>query len=81
MWGSNLNFSNWRGEVEKQEPRGVVQRPALASEREELWGYKGGGKSKSQLEGVLGFFLFLFFSSGNRTLGHCLQQRAYSIFS
>jgi hypothetical protein len=29
----------------------------------------------------LGFFLFLFFSSGNRTLGHCLQQRAYSIFS
>jgi hypothetical protein len=36
MWGSNLNFSNWKGEAEKWEPGKVVQGPALASEPEFL---------------------------------------------
>jgi hypothetical protein len=59
---------------------------ALMLEPEEQQGYKRWGReeSKSQLEGILGFFLFVFFSSslsGNRTTVLCLQQRPYSISS
>jgi hypothetical protein len=39
---------------------------------------KGREESKSQLEKDFGFFFPL---GGNRTIGLCLQQRAYSISS
>jgi hypothetical protein len=48
-------------------------------ELEEQWGYGGWREeSKSQLEGVLVFF---FSSSGNRTMGLCLQKKTYSVSS
>jgi hypothetical protein len=81
MWGSNLNFSNWKGEMGKQEPGGGGRcgtGEALVPELEEQQGYKGGREeNKSQV----GFHFFFFSLSGNRTTGLCLQQRANSISS
>jgi hypothetical protein len=54
---------------------------ALAPELKEQWAMGGREKTKSQLEGVWVLFCFFFSSSGNRTMGLCLQQRTYSISS
>jgi hypothetical protein len=64
----------------------AAQGPALVPELEEQQGYEGvREESKSQLEGFWGFFfsfcLFSFSLSGNRTMGFCLQKKAYSISS
>jgi hypothetical protein len=52
MWGSNLNFSNWKGKMGKQEPGGQGAAAGSGTEPEEQQGYNGGREeSKSQLGG------------------------------
>jgi hypothetical protein len=70
MWGSNLNFSNWKGE--KQEPGWGVHRGWLwcLSQRSSGVIRKGREESKSQLEGVSFLVVFcLFFFKWKQNYG------------